>query len=1796
MSNTINPNNLPLGKDFKLAKTPDKPEESKTIDLSVLNKEEDLEKINLFIDTFENKNVNKKEEIKNWNIKIGNEYIDLTSSPDKALKWVKQLKESIQKGDIFKAQVKKIDGQNASEVFFSKVDMNTFNTEIGKHDTDGYTFNLFDNTWINPSSADSDLESDMILGKKLQVFTKSEDAEKWSRNHSGTEVIIRNKEGFYEVFQVNRRANPDEYANVDKTRKIEAADFTNNHSRFTTNVEKMSAGTHAFIVTDDNKTLAISGKTAVEVGSADYNVIGIKDLNAELLDINGLETDAKGDLHGSLNGTISLDLKTKLEETLNSLKLPDHTRINVNYDPNEKAFYVSVNYELLGSITALKLKPEANGSLSVSALGIADANVNLNDGVAVDANVGIPFFASIGVNGEVSLKEEDKIKANANVKGTIPVVAGAVPFPGIPFQKGQSLTLERNGNGTYNYSENVKLTDNNIFPDLKVDGKWVPGFVEKKTGSWEKDAHASIAGGVISFLKTLESGGFKVPENLKKIDPNNLKEEDKKALNDFVNGKTKLEFDLDKLLQTKGFKDLTINSFDPNITFNTDGGKLNVVFNNAEMIASTDGKGTLAVPDVNKETNKQQPDKISIKVNGNINNLSTELNSDISVEAHVDKDEKDAFAEKLNSFGMNTKGAKISGDFDVNVETDAKSDSPGLENLTVNNHVDLKADNLQVDIPDSKVQLNLKKATATGDLDITEENNKMVINAKAKVSLSSSTIKKEGKKIADIGPMSFTGKMYYEQKDKKTSIITQGHADISKARYDNMSVKGMAVDGILAYTENEGISVKSTSEAGLRLKGHFENTEQNISLDLNKVNGYGRFDFDKDGNIKDASVKGNADISGNLYGKSFILKSKINTDIGINSKDNQVTIDLKGSVEKLVLGDISLENMNKINAKITYDSVNNQIKLEASNGEPLDISGKINGSDFNLKGNATVLLTIDKQTGKLTIVPDTKLDLLKYGTFEMTNAELKGAKITTEQIKSGSKEQKLSIESVETDTPFEFKADFNDNGTKTPVSIKCQGKVDMNSSVVNNKNTFSITSDAVFPEFTIGASSFKDAKLDGNIIFEGNKFILAGKDASSMLKFEGKYVEGDKTTDFNLEATGEVSIEKSTIPNDKGYTLTCRNGNIKNATINDYHFNDFSINGKLVYFNDGTNKNVTLTGLDDKDKDSGFSVCGKISKDYIDKSTNEKKTFNSDIQNVTFSGGMTFSDNKIIFNNTTADVQGTVNGVPVNMLIGANGDGKGNTGVFMSGDLDGLYIGSNLKVKSLPDGKLEFTSTDKDNKLSLAVSDKLSIEKIIGDLKEIIPSANFGKQLADIEKQLKALKESNVKVDLKDVKIIFDPKAKTIKLDSDVEGFLSAKVAFNPNKEDSKSDFDLKASAITGKLSADSEKNQLNITDGKMKGSIENIETMLIDIINESLSKDTQFEKMKGRNAYKSEVAGKKTPIVVNMNTTGIGEKSEVKLHARFSLVDLNFKSKVSMEDNLLKIKMEKSNAWGVVPISIEGKTLGFIKIDDLINGFNKTTTGIGNIFRADEKKKTASEQKYIGNPYSDVAESIDIAEENTEDAYKKNREAFVKEFKQQIKEDNLSPQNQKELEKQLKAKHLDTLENYQKHTGIIQLEDDGKTIVFDLARYLSIKGSSQDFDLKFEFEDSKQLLSGKKEEDDFQLNFNLVLTNKNDISGYIPSTTPKEVSNTVTGILDQFGTTVDDIGNTLDDIRKETENISGGINDNSPKIKSIVEETGNKSKEVNSTFEDANQEIKDGKKKFDEQKKKIEEIRKSKL
>ncbi|MFN8672561.1 MAG: hypothetical protein U0457_10850 [Candidatus Sericytochromatia bacterium] len=1734
----VRPNGISLNNNtFKVAKTTNEAKPEKTIDLTLLSKEEDLKSINNFISSVEKNSV----EIKNWNIKVADQYIDLSANPQEALKIMKNLKSSIESGGKFKGDLK-LNGKDSGDVFFKEVRINTFNDKtFGEHDTDGYTLNPLDNTFLNVFTDDSDRVNDIVVGQPLNVFSSVTDAENFSKNRTGTELILKNNENLYVVYDVKRKENTKEYKSSDGDGKIRAADFTDNHSRFNKGFLNSVSSNKGFMVTDDNKTLEVAGQAGIQVSKADYNVVDA-DLQLRMIDVNGIQKDGLQDWQGTLNGSISIDVKSKLEETLNKLDLPKGTRVNVVYDEKAKEFDVKLNYEMIserfGELTALRIKPEADGSLSIRSMGnLVNANLNLTDGLAVKGKVNVPFVASVAADGSVSMKDMDKIDAKAGAEVEIKT---PLTLPNIKVGANVNPNMQRNTTtNKFDFNPNLTKGNANIFPDLKVDGKLIPQFVEDKTGSWETDAHKAIAGSIISVAESMEKGGFIVPQSIKNV-KNNLKNwgtesyksqevKDKQVINDFVNGKIKLEYDISKQMNLKGFPNANINQFDPNIKFTGDGQKLNVVFDNSKLVASSDGKSTTVA------TQEGRPDGLSIDVSANLNNTTASVDAKARLQVNIDDKERKDFSKKLTDMGMNPNKAEISGDLTIDTKLHSELNSTDLSKVNLDATVNVKANDVSVFDPTTNTKISLRKAKADGDLKVVQEGKNTVLKADTKVSLSGFNVYKGNERLVAVGSAAFSGKLSYEhvqsedKKSQKTKVLVQGHLDVSSGKYDDFSVKNLKADGLVAYTEKTGVTFGATTEAAIKLSGNITNEKEGINLNIKNVSGYGKIDVDQSGNIKSADIKAGASgknefrVAGKIKGEDFILESdlKAHGKVKIDKNGEKTTFSLKGDIDRLKTGNIDLEDFKNINAKVTFDPVTNSVTLKAETGKNLDLKGKIQGQEFIFKGDAEVTLQVDKATGKFTLTPNAKVEHLKVGDFDLKDAELNGAKISVDPSNG---KNKVSIDSLENQN-LNFKGDFI-SGKNNTTHVDIKGKGSINFEATPNKTTgkmdYSVSTKNEFENFEIGDFKLKNAVFDGKVGFDGQNISLNGN-TNEYLKFKGTQINKhtNKETNLDFEAKGNLTIK--TDKND-GLNISMQNVELKKGLIDDYLIEDTKINGKLNYQKAKDVKTLNFSGLDEKNPN--LELSGKLTKTYKDLEGKEQK-YVSEISNLALQGSVSLEDNKLKFHDLKTEVKGKVNGVSVNNIIAANTEKDGSLDIKLGNSVDGVYLGDTIKVKELEDGRLSLKPTTKNGSLKIGSSkdDIISMLDDLNKLNSVNASSNLPNDIKNIKQQLATFSTLNMRADLDNFSIIYDPKNKNMVLDSDLNGQIGTKVIVDPNN---KTDINFRNVDITGKLKADTESNNLTITNGVMSGTTDNIEDMILGALAKSgaIPKDYVTDKEKHKISFNM---GGKT-VNIDTNKTGIGEDSQIGLKTGTKLAGINFnykmKSKVTVENiapkdakepkNVIKIHLDKSSLAGLMTVDLDGK--------------GKT---LGGLIKVNLNKQIEGNR----TPYLDFIETLDNFDKNTEKDYKEAKTTFENKFLAELPKDTREKEKNRKLEKALKENNLDSFDNYQKHTGAVQLLD-GRTIIFDLEQYLKTQtGGNADFKI----EPSKNVLSGDKDADHFKLGFSVTVKNMGPGKVDIPKDVKEAKS--VTDIIEQVPEILNQTLNVTEQVDKVAKDINTNVN-----------------------------------------------------
>jgi len=1783
MSTQINPsvtyNNSIFGRSITVSgltnsKASDIHDEKTTINLTSIGSD-DLKTIDTFL---------KSSNPEKWKIKIDDKYIDLSKD---SKEWLTKLKGEIGKNSITKAELKTVDGKPAIEFFLRNT-----TEDVGIHDKNGYSLNPF-----------SDYEDPLILGKKLNTFDSPEKAEEFCKKRSGAEIIVRNKEGQYDIFEI--KGDPDEL--------LSSADFENNYSSFSRNINNMMGGTHSFISTSDNKLMALSGHTAVEIPKINYNLAKV-DLNLKLEDINGIETDGLKDLNGTIKGSISIDIQHKLEEILNGLGLPKNTRINIEYDASEKAFKASINYQK-GVIdvtpNVLTIRPMENGALNIDALGLVGVNLNLNNGIALGVDAfGVVNFQAVDIN---TTKENSP---NVSIFG-------------------KNFSGTRNESGTHSFTPSA--TNYNLFPNvpstfvLPIPTIGIPAV---KTAivhvdaidDFEKSAHKTIADTIVNLAKSLNDAGFKIPDKLLKVNSSDLSKDDKQLINDFVNGKIPLEIDLERYIQVKGFEKISVNQLDPNIKFvNTPDNQLGVTFD-TKIVASTNGNvKELATQD------KAGSDKLSITIDADINNVSSSLNTKLEAEAHVDKTKKADFEKKF--------GVRASGDINLSAEIDVDAPTNDFNKLDISADVSVSIKNASIEIPNSNIVANLsvKPSKISTDVNVSQENNKININANVETTLYGSIKSKDNKQtMAKFDYLSVKGNVVCESEKGLAKLSANGAVGVTGS-FDSFSVSNFNSYGSFRYKEKDGILISAS--AGVSIKGYggkpaeVKSNDGKDIVQINNINGSGSVRFDKNGNITNSNIKGTIDIKGSTQDNPYALKAS--GDIKINRLPNgAMQFDVKmASIDKLQFNDVTLEGLKNISGRITYNPLTKEISIESLTNEPQNITGKINGKDIVIK-EATSKLVINgtftnKDNATLSIIPEGTIKSFKYDDYELKDFSVKGGRLLVGASKSSQNSvQSLTLESVDQKTPFEIKGKLiDDKKNAVDLEIVSTGSINIDAIKIKDQpRKYSIRSNVNISKLKFGDLNFENVKIDGRLETQNGKISINGNSQEQKLIFDATLIQNGKKEKIYFDTNGKVDIDKT----QNSLEVSCDQK--VNIIYEDVELKDADIKGKIKYTDIDGNKTVNFTN----NGEETLKITGKLTFNSSEKiSEGNYKKMVANFENIQLDGSATIEkDGKISFNNLKANVTGNLNGIDLDLITEVNGSEKGNYDIKISGNVqNAIELNSGLTVKRLSQDEIQITGD-----LNTKTEGDVAFKKMTNYLDKLPLGKEYHNQLGQINKMTYNLKDADMAMDMNNLSIKFNEKTKVVEFDCDIKGGVKGltavynaqgdyninsglaknvlekykdlsestkgmlntiitskknttlsnekftamlKTAGIPEKDIAIIKSEMKVpeynadGGVSGHLNINSSTGTAKITNGEIYAGLDKFNKILSNFMKEDLSKTgtiTEFREKDNKkilDIYTSSDMKQKFPIELDPNKTGVSEDGSLNVKVSTSVffdlinVDIKGETVLGVENGLLKLSLDKLNI------------LGFIGVKDF--GTEKANEQLEQMFDGSDKSQKA------------LYEAI------------KNKE--VSKFKENYAKTGKPTEGreyERELKKGLEKLHLNSLEKYTEFYGVIRVDMKKNAIYMDIASLMSDPGQTDKYGKQksstvIKLEDTKNIfLDGRKSElaqkdktvsenqEKFSFKFNMEVTDPNtqvvvnDVVDFIDDIKVKNVVEGVVDVLDTENTLIQGLGDTYENIIKnnvnpaleEIDKTKANIEQIDKTVKTEVKKTSN---QVNNVVNDVN-------------------------
>ena len=1183
----------------------------------------------------------------------------------------------------------------------------------------------------------------------------AQDAEKLAKTTSGSEVIVKEKDGTYSVYKLQSED------------AIENADFKNEDIKVKDNIASLYGGTKAYIATSDNaiRSLEIEG---IELESLDQDFI-TADLDIKIKDKDGIDTNSKGDMEGTISGTISVK-KEMLDYSVAMANKELPVSLALTNKPGSQSYEVNLSYGVLslGKVTLTMDKDGINAKIETKGLPAL-----VSEGVKFSTN-GVLDVEALAVD-----FVKNKLAADFGLKATelrpneLRLEPDFVNSRAVKPEKLSEFVTKFNSNnantGTLNFSHKAGSQDYSLGYNL---------FNTKLgTINLQTNPQSDIIKGKIDILPQLSKYNAQMQAPIE-----NLAKEMGLTLEFTNTAKTEFILKPNKFIKSIPVGDMKMNleevrTDSNNTNFRIDrNGDLQISLKSVTVIGSSN-------ENANKFTtaDKEGPDELDVKVNMNLHNdLTSKVSADADLKINITPQE---------AAGMQTRLKNLTGQ-DVSM-------SGKIEVYDVGTTVLLDAKGKPIDM------LNVPGKIKINELNTTFSGNTLKIKAGS-------------------GDLNYEEQETTVNKVKKTNMLLHAN-DVSltgslETATTNIKFKELKLTQTLVYdkTNPNRLEFAGGPDSKLKLTADIidRKTKETIAINglnlqnaqtvIDTQNGKISISPDKDNNML-LSVYRLTMPSTKLSNLAFKGKMDIDTQSGAVVLEGQ-RITLKGQIS-----DIKINNLSA-SGKFTYDP-STGIKLERLN---LKASGKIGDFDISsLKGKGTVAFDTG---GNLLLTDAADLQLesstgikakgdLKVGykngiyTFSATSnkpvnfgySESPDSFAVKDLIIKGSvnldeKTGKLSFNGK--DDNVEIKQG-NIEGIDVK-NVKLNGELDITSSVITLNNSRG----PVNLSGNIAGIEIQDLKSTGQVKFDTNASLLSwDKDLSVSLP-EQK---------LNLTTSGNLSLKFG----DNGKVILTSKDGVINGSIGDVNFKDFKIQGKLVY--DPKTSNITMEGL----TDSTLAVSGKINDKQLDLKTTGAVNFTQNGKALNFSG-------------QNIKLEGKIGGFDLQTLTPINAD----VSVSENNEIDVSKLNFNLDVDGIGisnnDGSFKETQNGYEVKLSgNANADQSEIVKFLSKLssgptiskagqnniKDII--SNINAYLADTKLNNATYDNLNIKFDKEFNLIDFSVQAKgstqdtVFKIDigdkkkPEVVNMNLGQVNFTMNASNTSTAFQIKDGNINFKLTED---------------------------------------------------------------------------------------------------------------------------------------------------------------------------------------------------------------------------------------------------------------------------------------------------------------------------------------------------------------------------------------------------------
>lgn len=647
------------------------------------------------------------------------------------------------------------------------------------------------------------------------------------------------------------------------------------------------------------------------------------------------------------------------------------------------------------------------------------------------------------------------------------------------------------------------------------------------------------------------------------------------------------------------------------------GGDLILNIGNAEVVASTNSKGSKALKDA------EGSDQIELKLKAQLRNdqqVSAEAETQLSV--HILPAEAKGLQAELKKYGVSAPLA--SGDIsvtDIAVKTQFKIGQEIQIEQTKTGQFAFQ--DLDLEIDKTKISLGVE-----GHIQGRQDGKKIHLNAE-KVALSGEVNSPEGKltldelsfggeltldqnkpnqlhfELAKDAPLNIDGKLTLHQLGATARIqdlqVTHAEADIDLAN-GQLEINGNSSQSASISAKGLGFG-KDLYLGQLKMTGNLkaELNSGSLDIDAKKVSFWGTFDqtkldhFEGSGKIHYDAAQGlsirqaNVSMKGSIQDVS-IERLKGRGDIAIS---NSGALEIKNGrnidFQSTFPGDLGLKIKGDFDLQTDGAILKAQTKGKAA---VLNIDGEIQLENFSIKGETIFdtqksLLEVSAQKGEVLELPSGRIGDLSFKDVKLSEAHFKadlwhnnfefapnpGKSLHLEGVING-----VHIASLDAEGTIKVQANKNHVTFAEPVTIKMPEYGLKNISTdgpvefwVDPKGLLHLNAQGTTLNGDYEGMTLKDVKIHGEMIFDPNKNLLTLAGQGN----EGLTIEGE-INDFplSLSSKGQVSFK----PDAKGLEIEGRNVEIKGLLDGFVLESGQDTSGKIHISNDGTD--ISINELD----------------------------------------------------------------------------------------------------------------------------------------------------------------------------------------------------------------------------------------------------------------------------------------------------------------------------------------------------------------------------------------------------------------------------------------------------------------------------------------------------------------------------------------------------------------------------------------------------------------------------------------